>query len=136
MTNREYGSGVSRAVFQYINENQGYFVDQVVGALVDCGFKKTSVSSLISQMVMQNMIKRTKDGCLWPLVNEYRPLRFAKKRRERRPVVRSVVAKEAVPEVLAVPAVPMTSAQLLETMSVKQAHALYLELLAVFGEAK
>ena len=136
MTNREYGSGVSRAVFQYINENQGYFVDQVIGALVDCGFKKTSVSSLISQMVMQNMIKRTKDGCFWPLVNDYRPLRFAKKRRERRPVVRSVVAKETVPEVLAVPAVPMTSAQLLETMSVKQAHALYLELLAVFGESK
>ena len=136
MTNRESGSGVSRAVFQYINENQGYFVDQVIGALVDCGFKKTSVSSLISQMVMQNMIKRTKDGCLWPLVNEYRPLRFAKKRRERRPVVRSVVAKEAVPEVLAVPAALMTSAQLLETMSVKQAHALYLELLAVFGESK
>ena len=111
MINKVNGNGVSRAVFDYIGENQGMPVDKVIEALVDCGFKRTSVGSLISQMVMQNMIKRTKDGCLWPLVNEYRPLRFAKKRRERRPVVRSVVVKELAPEVLAVPAVPMTSAK-------------------------
>ena len=134
MINKVNGNGVSRAVFDYIYENQGMRMDKVIEALVDCGFKRSSVGSLISQMVAQGMVDRTGDGYLWPLVSEYRPLRSTKKKHGRRPVVKAlaVVAKEK-PDA---PVVRMTSAKVLETMSVKEAHALYLELLTMFGDAK
>ena len=134
MINKVNGNGVSRAVFDYIGENQGVQVNKAIEALVDCGFKRSSVGSLISQMVAQGMVDRTGDGYLWPLVSEYRPLRSTKKKHSRRPVVKAlaVVAKEQ-PDA---PVVRMTSAKVLDTMSVKEAHALYLELLTMFGDAK
>ena len=134
MINKVSGNGVSRAVFDYIYENQGVQVNKAMEALVDCGFKRSSVGSLISQMVAQKMVDRTEDGYLWPMVKEYRPLKSAKKKHSRRPVVKAlaVVAKEK-PDA---PVVRMTSAKVLETMSVKEAHALYLELLTMFGDAK
>lgn len=143
MINKVNGNGVSRAVFDYIYENQGVQVDKVMEALVDCGFKRSSVGSLISQMVAQEMVERTVDGYLWPLVKEYRPLRSAKKKRISRPLAKAlaIAAKEYRPLKSAkgqpdAPVVWMTSAKVLETMSVKEAHALYLELLAMFGDAK
>ena len=134
MINKVNGNGVSRAVFNYIYKNPGMRMDNVIEALVDCGFKRSSVGSLISQMVAQEMVERIGDGYLWPLVSEYRPLRSTKKKHSRRPVEKAlaVVAKEQ-PDA---PVVRMTSAKVLETMSVKEAHALYLELLTMFGDAK
>lgn len=135
MINKVNGNGVSRAVFDYIYENQGVQVNKAIEALVDCGFKRSSVGSLISQMVAQSMVQRIGDGYLWPLVKEYRPLRSKpKKKHSHRPVVKAlaVVAKEK-PDA---PVVQMTSAKVLETMSVKEAHALYLELMTMFGDAK
>jgi hypothetical protein len=134
MINKVNGNGVSRAVFDYIGENQGVQVNKAMEALVDCGFKRSSVGSLISQMVAQGMIDRTPAGYLWPLISEYRPLKSMKKKRISRPVVKAlaIVAKEK-PDA---PVVRMTSAKVLETMSVKEAHALYLELLTMFGDAK
>lgn len=132
MINKVNGNGVSRAVFDYIYEHQGMRVDKVIDALVDCGFKRTSIGSLISQMVAQEMVERTEDGYLWPLVKEYQPLKSAKKRKlARKPVVK------AKPVLVAEPAptkVQVTTATLLETLSILEAHALYLELHSMFGE--
>ena len=135
MINKVNGNGVSRAVFDYIYEHQGMRVDKVIDALVDCGFKRTSIGSLISQMVAQDMVERTEDGYLWPMVKEYQPLKSTKKRKySRKPVVKAlaIVAKQQ-PDA---PVVRMTTAKVLDSMSVKEAHALYLELLSMFGESK
>ncbi len=130
MINKVSGNGVSRAVFNYIYENAGVRVDKVIDALADCGFKRTSIGSLISQMVAQDMVERSKDGGLWPLVAEYQPLRSTKKKKPaRKPVVKAepVLAAEPAPA-------KVTAASLLETLTVLEAHALYHELHLMFGE--
>ena len=135
MINKVNGNGVCRAVFDYIYDHQGMRVDKVVDALIDCGYKKTSIGSLISQMVAQKMVERTVDGFLWPMVKEYQPLKSTRKRKySRKPVVKAlaIVAKQQPDAAV----VRMTSAKVLESMSVKEAHALYLELLSMFGESK
>ena len=138
MINKVSGNGVSRAVFNYIYENAGDRVDKVIDALADCGFKRTSIGSLISQMVAQDMVERSKDGYLWPLVAQYQPLRSAKKRKPARkakaePVPVPVLVAEKLLSVT--PAkVRVTAVSLLETLSVLEAHELYLELHSMFGE--
>jgi hypothetical protein len=130
MINKVNGNGVSRAVFECIKENGGGSFDWVVSYLMDCGYKKTSVSSLISQMVAQDMVGRTEDGYLWALVKEYRPLKSTKKKKPaRKPVAKTVLVAEPAPT-----KVQVTAASLLETLSVLEAHALYLELHSMFGE--
>ncbi|UOF82890.1 Z-DNA-binding protein 1/Z-DNA complex-binding [Caudoviricetes sp.] len=133
MINKVSGNGVSRAVFDYIYEHQGVRVDKVIDALVDCGFKRTSIGSLISQMVAQYMVERSKDGYLWPLVAEYQPLKSTKKKKPARKTVDRaepvLVAAEPAPT-----KVQVTAASLLETLSVLEAHALYHELHLMFGE--
>ena len=132
MINKVNGNGVSRAVFNCIRENRGASFDWVVSYLMDCGYKRTSVSSLISQMVAQDMVERTEDGYLWPLVKEYRPLGVKKKRKPARKTV-----GRAEPVLVAEPAptkVQVTAESLLETLSVLEAHALYHELHLMFGE--
>ena len=130
MINKVNGNGVSRAVFECIKENGGSSFDWVVNNLMDCGYKKTSVSSLISQMVAQDMVTKVA-GHLYPRVAEYRPLKATKKRKlARKPVVKvAPVAAEPAPM-----QVQVTAVSLLETLSVLEAHALYLELHSMFGE--
>lgn len=132
MINKVNGNGVSRAVFDYIYEHQGMRVDKVIDALVDCGFKRTSIGSLISQMVAQEMVERTEDGYLWPLVKEYQPLKSAKKRKLARKAKPVLVAEKLLS--VAPAKVQVTAVSLLETLSVLEAHALYLELHSMFGE--
>ena len=135
MINKVNGNGVCRAVFEYILDNQGMRVDKVVDALIDCGYKKTSIGSLISQMVAQGMVERTVYGFLWPMVKEYQPLKSTRKRKySRKPVSKAlaIVAKQQPDAAV----VRMTTAKVLDSMSVKEAHALYLELLSMFGESK
>ena len=136
MINKVNGNGVTRAVFECIKENNGYPFNWIVNNLTDCGYKKTSVSSLISQMVAQGMVAKTHDGGLWVQVDEYSPLKSPRKKKkyQRKPVVKAleIVAKQQP----SAPLIRMTSAKVLESMSVKEAHALYLELLSMFGESK
>lgn len=134
MINKVNGNGVCRAVFECIRENGGASFDWVVSYLMDCGYKKTSISSLISQMVAQEMVTKVA-GHLYPRVDEYQPLKSTKKRKySRKPVAKAlaIVAKQQPDAAV----VRMTSAKVLDSMSVKEAHALYLELLTMFGESK
>jgi hypothetical protein len=135
MINKVNGNGVSRAVFECIKENVGSSFDWVVSYLVDCGYKKTSVSSLISQMVAQGMVAKV-DGDLFARVAEYRPLRSTKKKKPARKAKAEPVPVLVAEKLLSVtPAkVQMTAVSLLETLSVLEAHELYLELRSMFGE--
>lgn len=134
MINKVNGNGISRAVFDYINENQGVPVSTVVRDLVDCGYKRTSISSLVSQMVAKGLVERTVDGCLWPLAKEYRSLWSVKRKSKRKPAKKvPVLVYEKELTVAEIP-VRTTARQVMESMSVKEAHALYLELRSMFGE--
>jgi len=134
MINKVNGNGISRAVFDYINEHQGVLVSTVVRDLVDCGYKRTSISSLVSQMVANGLVERTVDGYLWPLVKEYRSLWSVKRKSKRKPAKKvPVLVYEKELTVAEIP-VRTTAKQVMESMSVKEAHALYVELRSMFGE--
>ena len=136
MINKVNGNGVSRAVFECIKENVGSSFDWVVNNLMDCGYKKTSVSSLISQMVAQDMVTKV-DGHLYPRVAEYRPLKSAKKRKPARKTVAKaepLFVAEKLLSAAEVTPMHMTAERVLASMSVKEAHALYLDLHSMFGE--
>lgn len=132
MINKVNGNGISRAVFDYINEHQGVLVSTVVRDLVDCGYKRTSISSLVSQMVANGLVERTVDGYLWPLFKEYKSLWPVKRKRKPAKKVPVLVYEKE----LTVAEIPVrtTAKQVMESMSVKEAHALYVELRSMFGE--
>jgi hypothetical protein len=135
MINKVNGNGISRAVFDYISENQGVLVSTVVSDLVDCGYKRTSISSLVSQMVAKGLVERTVDGYLWPLAKEYRSLWSVKRKSKRKPAKKvPVLVYEKEMMVEPVTEVRTTAKQVMESMSVKEAHALYVELRSMFGE--
>lgn len=134
MISKVNGNGISRAVFDYISENQGVLVSTVVRDLVDCGYKRTSISSLVSQMVANGLVERTVDGYLWPLVKEYKSLWSVKRKSRRKPAKKVpvlVYEKEMMVESVTE---HTTAKQVMESMSVKEAHALYVELRSMFGE--
>ena len=137
MINKVNGNGISRAVFDYISENQGVLVSTVVRDLVDCGYKRTSISSLVSQMVANGLVERTVDGYLWPLVKEYKSLWSVKRKSRRKPAKKVpvlVYEKEMMVESVLDHVGHTTARQVMESMSVKEAHALYVELRSMFGE--
>ena len=172
--------GVSQAAFSYVKDNPYTTTAQAVSALEQQGFKKTSLSSLYTQMVRQGQLSKDKDGRLTALIPEYRPLKASATLRNLGLLMRKKLAKpkaqtkaatperqaptvnidvRAIKEQNAVragiatlnashaqagqaaPATPvaaptpklLTAAQVLETLSIKEAHILYRELQTMFG---
>lgn len=172
--------GVSQAAFSYVRDNPYTTTAQAVSALEQQGFKKTSLSSLYTQMVRQGQLSKDKDGRLTALIPEYRPLKAVATLRNLGLLMRKKNAKPKAPtkaayperqaptvniDIVAIkernavragiatlnashaqagqaaPATPvaaptpklLTAAQVLETLSIKEAHILYRELQTMFG---
>lgn len=172
--------GVSQAAFSYVKDNPYTTTAQAVSALEQQGFKKTSLSSLYTQMVRQGQLSKDKDGRLTALIPEYRPLKASATLRNLGLLMRKKIAKPKAPTKAAAPerqaptvnidvraikeqnavragiatlnashaqagqaapatpvAAPtpklLTAAQVLETLSIKEAHILYRELQTMFG---
>lgn len=135
-------NNLSRAAFEYIRDNPGHRKD-INAALVAAGYQMNSVSSIIGQMLRQGMVVVGSDSILRAMVNEYRPLKSVKTLRNqqpkrKRPVssggIASIPLRSPVP-VAAVPAEKFVS-NLLESMSILQARAVYDELRKIFGDYK
>lgn len=165
--------GVSQAAFNYVRDNPYTTTAQAVSALEKQGFKKTSLSSLYTQMVRQGQLSKDKDGRLTALIPEFRPLKASTTLRNLGLLMRKKSAKPKAPTKAAAPerqaptvnidmraiknrntpegiaalnashaqptpvAAPtpklLTAAQVLETLSIKEAHILYRELQTMFG---
>lgn len=168
--------GVSQASFNYVRDNPYTTAGQAVAALEKQGFKKTSLSSLYTQMIRQGHLSKDKDGKLTALIPEFRPLKATATIRNMGALLRKKLAKKAPPKAdlpplrptklsvnirpikqqngvqagiatlnashaqatLAQPltqqAQPLTAKQVLETLSIKEAHMLYRELQTMFGD--
>ena len=179
--------GVSQAAFSYVKDNPYTTTAQAISALEQQGFKKTSLSSLYTQMVRQGQLSKDKDGRLTALIPEYRPLKASATLRNLGLLIKSAAARKNKPKAKpkaptkaayperqaptvnidvraikeqnavragiatlnashaqagqAAPATPvaaptpklLTAAQVLETLSIKEAHILYRELQTMFG---
>lgn len=67
--------GVSRATFEYIQNNPGSHKKAVVKGLEQRGYKPSSTSSLISAMLKQKQIREGAEGELFAVATKYRPLK-------------------------------------------------------------
>lgn len=139
-------NNVSRSTFNYIRDNPSKRAD-IVSALTKQGFNPGSVSSLVAQMAKQGMVSADHTGVYRATKAEYAPLKTEKKKKKivltrKRPVSSSPVAAPApvpTPEPMVVQSPTVVTNEIehiLNTLPIKQAHALYVELQKIFGESK
>lgn len=153
-------TSVSEQTFNFVRDNPYISIHAAIKALTDMGLNENSTGSLIYQMIRCGMLSRDKDDRLTALQKKYTPVqtkRNATKLRKnsrtlrtpRTPRTEPVVldlrqdkaegiaalsAPVAQPTPATVTATPlMTAEQVLKTLSVKEAHALYRELQTMFG---
>lgn len=71
-------NNVTKATFNFIRDNSGCARKDAIRLLVQQGHKKSSVASLIGQMLRQGHIWRDSDGLLRPNGKEYTPIKSAR----------------------------------------------------------
>lgn len=150
--------GVAKAVFDFVRKNPGLPRKDARIALLAQGYKKGSVDSLLSQNVRAGIFKQDANGQLYPVYTEYRPVPNLPAMTKTTSKPKKVVAKPArtitlIPHPATVKAQPKAEAgiaalkvdtgvsfgkvfnpqELLDTLSVIQARALYDELKKIFG---
>ena len=134
-------NNISRTVFNFIHGNPGIKRQDARQRLVAQGFKDSSVTSLTSQMLRTNMIRVDENDCLFAMRQEYAPVQSKKSTPKRKVVVISrprpapVVEPQVEPVVKPATAIKTTwdAATALANLSVKDAHALWVELNKMFG---
>ena len=135
-------NNVTRVTFDYVRDNPGKTRKEVAVALEKQGFKPSSVTSLLGQMVKQGLFRESAN-LLYVTTGEYTPLKSSKKMKalEEKPQApqRKIVTitRRAAPEAEPTPAPQINAAwdaeTLLNNLSIKQARALYDELRKIFG---
>ena len=70
-------NNVTRATFNYVRDNPGKTRKEITVALNEHGFKPSSVTSLLGQMVKQGQA-RDSAGLLYVTTSEYAPLKSSK----------------------------------------------------------
>lgn len=85
-------NNVTRSTFYFVRDNPGLTSMQVQDKLEVQGFKRTSTSSIISQLLRQNLIKKDGDR-LYSVVPEYVPVKCSSVMRRREEQERKDAAK-------------------------------------------
>lgn len=123
-------NNISRKTFDEIRQRPGTRTE-IVNRLISLGYKQSSITSLITQMLRIKMVERREGDRLYALADTYRPLGTYKKQKKAAKKLVKPQAKPVVEEKR-----PVSISSLLDTLSVLQARALYDELKQIFGEAK
>ena len=147
-------NNVTKATFNFVRDNSGCSRNDAIRMLVVQGHKKSSVSSLIGQMLRQGHIWKDSDGLLRPNGNEYTPIKSSKTiaKREakvKKPKTSKVRTSTPSQEALDVAAEAMGGINMLvdhshtpvrtsidvimDTVSLNDAHKLYRRLHLYFG---
>ena len=142
-------NNVTKATFNFIRDNSGCARNDAIRILVSQGHKKSSVSSLLGQMLRQGHIYKDSDGLLRPNGKEYTPIkssktiakREAKVKKPKTSKVRTSITNEPSAESLGLAALVLdhrpdirTSIDvIMDTVSLNDAHELYRRLHLYFG---
>jgi len=137
-------NNVSQDTFNFIRDNSGCTRNDAVRLLVMKGHKKSSVSSLIGQMLRQGLIWKDGDNLLRPNAKEYAPIKSArtlanqakKSSKLRTSKVKSEVSPDYLTEAKrAIIGKPVRSKieTILDDISLSDAHELYRKLHQYFG---
>ena len=156
-------TNLSRTTFEYVRDNPGVKMDAVMAALEGRGFKGSSVSSLIYQMIKVRLIVADPNGKLTAVVSEYVPIQTsmirkrkakAKDKAKAKPVVAAGLASIApvvtvdapiqrkhieivstrTGEIINPRKEEWTVESVVDKLNVRQAMAVYDELRKIFGE--
>lgn len=148
-------TGVSQATFDFIKNNPGKTKAVAIRELEEQGYKPTSTTTLISAMVRQGQVVVDDSGHLTAKRGYYTPVKYipskktAKAAKVAKPAPMQQVREETPQGLAALYVQPtpapvqttapapttapmMTAKQVLETLSVKEAFALYRELQSMF----
>jgi hypothetical protein len=156
-------NNVTRETFNFVRDNPGFNAKQIIERMEEQGFNGASVGSLLGQMARNKLLVLDKDTREYrALAKQYAPIKVsilkASREQEKKeakaaaraaraakkamqpaqPKVEQVVEKVSKPAPQAIPAAAptpklLTAAQVLETLSIKEAHILYRELQTMFG---
>jgi len=131
-------TNTSRATFELVRDNPYKSKGEYIKLLEQKGFKKSSTSSLLAQMIRQGHISVDDMGLLHTNFNEYRPLKSTTtlKNKAKRPKTSKLRTSEAVetpkPRLIEVP-VRTNIEVILDTITLSEAHELYCKLHQYFG---
>ena len=136
-------NNVSRVTFEYVRDNSPKTNMEICTALEARGFKRASVSSLLSQMVVSGLLKRDDFGKYWALTSEYSPVRATagrKKSKLRTPVAQTRAMKNYLPRQVEPTPTPPPEVKvcnsvedLINTLTVAQARELFDRLKKMFA---
>ena len=141
-------NNVTQSTFNFVRDNSGCARDDAIRILVQQGHKKSSVSSLIGQMLRQGHIYKDSDGLLRPNAKEYTPIKSAKiiaKREAKAAKAKSYKVITSSKGLAALVNEPMAEAfehrpdirtsidVIMDTVSLNDAHELYRRLHLYFG---
>ena len=144
-------NNVTQSTFNFIRDNSGCSRNDAIRILVQQGHKKSSVSSLIGQMLRQGHIYKDSDGLLRPNAKEYTPIKSAKTMAKREAKVKKaksykvITSKQEAKGLAALVNEPITEAFehrpdirtsidiIMDTVSLNDAHELYRRLHLYFG---
>jgi hypothetical protein len=140
-------NNVTKATFNFIRDNSGCARNDAIRLLVLQGHKKSSVSSLIGQMLRQGHIWKDGDGLLRPNAKEYTPIKSTKTiaNREKKLKKTKTLKLKTSGGLAALVNEPMAQAfehrpdirtsidVIMDTVSLNDAHELYRRLHLYFG---
>ena len=140
-------NNVTKATFNFIRDNSGCARNDAIRLLVVQGHKKSSVSSLIGQMLRQGHIWKDSDGLLRPNGKEYTPIKSSKTIAKREAKVKKTKTSKVrtsgglaalVSEPIAQafehrPDIRTSIDVIMDTVSLNDAHELYRRLHLYFG---
>jgi hypothetical protein len=148
-------SNASRVTFDYVFNHAGSTAFEVASALEKQGQKFSTVTSLCYQMAKNGLFRKTSDGKLFPLVNQYEPIKNAKQLRNKAikeglgvetPKRKIVILNKTTGQKLEVgggagiaalkqdtTTKPWNADDVLDSLSLTQGRALYLKLKEIFG---
>ena len=131
---------LTETLFEFIRDHKHrYYAAEIVDRFVTAGHKKSSVSSLITQMRRNKMIKEDDTGKLYSLTDIYNPMPAYKKNKPKeRAKAKGLTALAVAHTPAQAPAIRTAwdAETVLANMGIKEAHKLYLELDKFFGGAK
>ena len=138
-------NNVTQATFNFVRDNSGCARNDAIRLLVQQGHKKSSVSSLLGQMLRQGHIYRDNDGLLRPNNKEYTPIKSSKTIAKREAKAKKPKSYKVITSDVGIDALvsePILDHKLdmrtnidiiMDTVSLNDAHELYRRLHLYFG---
>ena len=139
-------NNVCRSTFEYIRDNPGKTRKEVCNTLLARGYKASSTTTLIGQMIKQSHVRES-NGLLYAINTEYKTLKGSKawaklqgaaQPRKKITLVNTrtgeVINPRPVPAPVALPVEkPWEPKDVIDKLTVRQALAVYDELRKIFG---